>query len=97
MKDIKRREFIKMSTGAGFASIVIPGASSETALRFMGGNTSSALFELWQAGILNLRGVPIFPLKYSGRKMVISNFWLNKDFEIIILKSRNLLHILFNN
>lgn len=37
--------------------------ASAAALKFMGGDTSSALFELWQAGILNLRGVSIFPPK----------------------------------
>ena len=29
MKDIKRREFIKMSAGAGIASVAIPGAFSQ--------------------------------------------------------------------
>ena len=37
--------------------------ASAAALRFTGSTTSSALYELWQAGILNLRGVPLFPPK----------------------------------
>ncbi len=35
--------------------------ASETALRFMGGATTSALFALWHAAILKLRGVPLAP------------------------------------
>ena len=38
------------------------GASS-AALRFIGSTGSSALFELWQAAILKLRGVPLYPPK----------------------------------
>ncbi len=37
--------------------------ASKAALRFLGGNKTSALFELWRAGILHLRGLPLFPLK----------------------------------
>lgn len=37
--------------------------ASPAALKFMGGETSSALFELWQAGLLKLRGVSLFPPK----------------------------------
>ena len=36
------------------------GASAE-ALRRLGGNKTSALFELWRTAILNLRGVPLAP------------------------------------
>src|SRR6478735_4459757 len=35
--------------------------ASATALNFLGGKTTSALFELWRASILHLRGVPLFP------------------------------------
>ena len=52
--------------------------ASPAALGFMGGNTTSALFELWQAGILNLRGVPLFPPKVfrlkGGNQMLPNEF-----------------------
>nr|WKN35694.1 FAD-dependent oxidoreductase [Tunicatimonas sp. TK19036] len=35
--------------------------ASDTALKFLGGEKTSALFELWRTGILHLRGVPLFP------------------------------------
>ncbi len=35
--------------------------ASATALRRLGGKNTSALFELWRTGILNLRGVPLSP------------------------------------
>ena len=35
--------------------------ASATALKFLGGNSTSALYNLWQAGILKLRGVPLYP------------------------------------
>ena len=37
--------------------------ASPAALRFIGSTSSSAQYELWQAGILKLRGVPLFPPK----------------------------------
>jgi len=37
--------------------------ASAAALRFIGSTSSSALFELWQAAILKLRGVPLAPPK----------------------------------
>ena len=40
--------------------------ASPAALRFMGSTTSSALYELWQDGILKLRGVPLSPPKSTG-------------------------------
>jgi monoamine oxidase len=36
--------------------------ASKAALNFLGGNGSSALYQLWEAAILNLRGVPLFPV-----------------------------------
>ncbi len=52
--------------------------ASAAALGFMGGNTTSALFELWQAGILNLRGVALFPPKVfrlkGGNQMLPNEF-----------------------
>lgn len=63
--------------------------ASKTALRFLGGDGSSALFELWKAGILHLRGIPllrtdIYRLK-GGNQMLPNAFakrlgqrvWLN--------------------
>ena len=35
--------------------------ASATALRFLGGSQSSALYNLWQSAILNFRGVPFYP------------------------------------
>ena len=60
------------------AEIYKKDGASQTALRFMGGNTSSALFELWQAAILHLRGVPLFPPKVfrlkGGNQMLPNEF-----------------------
>ena len=35
--------------------------ASKTALGLLGGGNSSALFQLWMAAILNIRGVPLAP------------------------------------
>ncbi len=43
------------------ADIYKKDGASETALSRLGGNHTSALFELWQAAILKLRGVPLAP------------------------------------
>ena len=43
------------------ADIYKKDGASKTALGMLGGTSSSALFELWYAGILNLRGVPLAP------------------------------------
>jgi monoamine oxidase len=60
------------------AEIYKKDGASPAALGFMGGATSSALFELWQAGILNLRGVSIFPPKVfrlkGGNQMLPNEF-----------------------
>ena len=37
--------------------------ASQTALGYLGGNDTSALFELWRTAILNIRGVPLAPPK----------------------------------
>ncbi len=50
--------------------------ASATALHFMGGTSSSALFDLWQAAILNMRGVPIFPpnvFRLKGGNQMLPN------------------------
>ena len=63
--------------------------ASETALSFLGGNNSSALFEFWHAAILNIRGVPTAPPEVyrlkGGNQMLPNAFakrlgprvWLN--------------------
>ena len=63
--------------------------ASKTALGFLGGDNSSALFELWMSAILNLRGVPIYPTEIfrlkDGNQMLPNAFakrlgsrvWLN--------------------
>ncbi len=64
--------------------------ASKTALNFLGGNNSSALYELWYSAILKFRGVPeylteIFRLK-GGNQMLPNAFakrlgprvWLNR-------------------
>ena len=43
------------------ADLYKKGGASETGMRFLGGHNSSALFTLWQAAILKLRGVPLVP------------------------------------
>lgn len=43
------------------AEIFKKDGASETAQQFLGGNNTSALYGLWQAGILNFRGVPLSP------------------------------------
>ncbi len=63
--------------------------ASLAALGFLGGENSSALFELWMSAILNLRGVPIYPTEIfrlkDGNQMLPNAFakrlgsrvWLN--------------------
>ncbi len=45
------------------SQIYVKEKASEAALRRLGGNNRSALFEIWQAAILHLRGVPLSPPK----------------------------------
>ena len=63
--------------------------ASETAQNYLGGNHSSALFELWHAAILKIRGVPLAPpevfrlkggnqmLPNAFAKRLGSRVWLN--------------------
>jgi monoamine oxidase len=63
--------------------------ASAMALKFLGGQNASALFELWQSAILHLRGVANFPLEVfrlkGGNQMMPNAFarklgplvWLN--------------------
>ncbi len=52
--------------------------ASKTAQDFLGGDNSSALFELWMSAILNLRGVPIYPTEIfrlkDGNQMLPNAF-----------------------
>ncbi len=69
--------------------------ASDTALKFLGGQNSSALFELWQAAILRMRGVDHFPVEVfrlkGGNQMLPDAFakqlgkrvWLNTPIEAI--------------
>jgi len=64
--------------------------ASETALRFLGGNNSSALYELWYSAILKFRGVSEYPTDIhrlkGGNQMLPNAFakrlgprvWLNR-------------------
>jgi monoamine oxidase len=50
--------------------------ASATALQYMGGNHSSALFELWHAAILKIRGVPLAPpevFRLKGGNQMLPN------------------------
>ena len=71
------------------ADIYKKDGASKAASGFLGGNNSSALFELWMAAILNLRGVPLYPTEIfrlkDGNQMLPNAFakrlgprvWLN--------------------
>jgi monoamine oxidase len=69
--------------------------ASAAALRYLGGKNSSALYDLWLAAILNLRGVPLFPPEVfrlkDGNQMLPNAFakklgprvWLNSPITMI--------------
>jgi monoamine oxidase len=73
--------------------------ASVAARDFLGGNNSSALFELWMSAILNLRGVPIYPTEIfrlkDGNQMLPNAFakrlgsrvWLNSP--IVSIKNND--------
>ena len=55
--------------------------ASPTALRFLGGSQSSALYDLWQSAILNFRGVPFYPtevFRIKGGNQGLPNAFANK-------------------
>ena len=55
--------------------------ASKTALEFLGGEGSSALFQLWYAAILNIRGVPVFPTevyRLKGGNQMLPNAFAKK-------------------
>jgi monoamine oxidase len=60
-----------------FSDIFKKQGASKAALDFLGGNNSSALFELWKDAILHLRGVPLLPDVYrlkGGNQMLPNAF-----------------------
>ena len=61
-----------------FSDIFKKEGASKAALDFLGGNNSSALFELWKDAILHLRGVPLFPVEVfrlkGGNQMLPNAF-----------------------
>ena len=71
------------------AEIFKKDGASEAALKFLGGNNYSALYELWTNAILHLRGVPVYPTDIhrlkDGNQMLPNAFarrlghrvWLN--------------------
>lgn len=55
--------------------------ASATALRFLGGEHYSALFELWRTAILHLRGVPLVPpevFRLKGGNQMLPNAFAKK-------------------
>ena len=55
--------------------------ASATALNFLGGTHTSALFELWRTAILHLRGVPLFPpevFRLQGGNQMLPNAFAKK-------------------
>ena len=61
-----------------FSDIFKKEGASKAALSFLGGNNSSALFQLWEAAILHLRGVPLVPTEIfrlkDGNQMLPNAF-----------------------
>lgn len=63
------------------ADIYKKGGASATALNMLGGKETSALFELWRAAILHLRGVPLFPpevFRLKGGNQMLPNAFAKK-------------------
>jgi monoamine oxidase len=58
-----------------FSDIFKKQGASKTALEFLGGNNSSALYELWKDAILHLRGVPLLPdvFRLKGGNQMLPN------------------------
>ena len=55
--------------------------ASNTALEFLGGEGESALFKLWYAAILKIRGVPVFPTdiwRLKGGNQMLPNAFAKK-------------------
>ena len=64
--------------------------ASKTALEFLGGEGESALFKLWYAAILNIRGVPVFPteiFRLKGGNQMLPNAFAKKLAQRVWLNS----------
>ena len=71
-----------------FSDIFKKEGASKAALDFLGGNNSSALFELWKDAILRLRGVPIFPVevfRLKGGNQMLPNAFAKRLGERVLL------------
>jgi len=72
------------------ADIYKKDGASKTALNFMGGNNSSALFDLWHAAILKLRGVSLAPpdvFRLKGGNQMLPNAFAMRLGERVWLNS----------
>lgn len=79
------------------------GGASETALRFLGGRNSSALYELWYSAILKFRGVANYPtgiFRLQGGNQMLPNafakrlgprVWLNRKITSIENNENNVI------
>jgi len=73
-----------------FSDIFKKEGASKTALDFLGGNGSSALFELWKDAILHLRGVPLFPVevfRLQGGNQMLPNAFAKRLGNRVLLSS----------
>ncbi len=64
--------------------------ASKTALEFLGGEGESALFKLWYAAILKIRGVPVFPtevFRLKGGNQMLPNAFAKKLAQRVWLNS----------
>ena len=64
--------------------------ASKAALEFLGGEGESALFKLWYAAILNIRGVPVFPteiFRLKGGNQMLPNAFAKKLAQRVWLNS----------
>ena len=72
-----------------FSDIFKKQGASKAALDFLGGNNSSALFELWKDAILHLRGVPLLPDVYrlKGGNQMLPNAFAKRLGNRVLLSS----------
>ncbi|MEO5984588.1 MAG: FAD-dependent oxidoreductase [Ferruginibacter sp.] len=72
-----------------FSNIFKKEGASKAALNFLGGNNSSALFELWKDAILHLRGVPLLPevFRLKGGNQMLPNAFAKRLGDRVLLGS----------
>jgi monoamine oxidase len=72
-----------------FSDIFKKQGASKAALEFLGGNNSSALFELWKDAILHLRGVPLLPdvFRLKGGNQMLPNAFAKRLGNRVLLSS----------